>query len=123
MPNGGGFCFGLMAGDYNPIHYVATYARRMGFRKDFAHAQLSLALCIQHLPAFKKNEPVRLDVAFKGPVYYGSNVTMQYADDGAGYRFDLYCEGNPRPCLRGSLNRAEPDLDSLRKDLSALMCH
>ena len=118
MPNGGGFCFGLMAGDYNPLHYLASYARFMGFQRDFAHSQLSLALCVQHLPAFRKDEPVRLDVAIKGPVYYGSNVTMNYSDQGQGYRFDLYCEDNPRPSLVGSLSTADPDLESIRRDLS-----
>lgn len=121
MPNGGGFCFGLMAGDYNPIHYLAVYARRMRFRQDFAHAQLTLAMCIRQLPVFDRDEPVRLDVAFKGPVYYGSNVTMQYVDTGKSHRFDLYCEDNLRPCVSGCLSSAEPDLDALRNDLPPLM--
>lgn len=116
MPNGGGFCFGLMAGDYNPIHYLAPYARRMGFRRDFAHAQLSAALCLRHLPPFKADEPVRLDLAIKGPVYYGSSVTMRYSDDGKGHRFDLYCEDSPKPCISGSLNSAKPDLGLIFRD-------
>jgi acyl dehydratase len=116
MPNRGGFCFGLMAGDYNPIHYLAPYARRMGFRRDFAHAQLTLALCIRHLPPFQQDEPVRLDVAIKGPVYYGSNVTMKYSDDGKGPRFDLYCEDNARPCISGSMNSAKPDFGLIFHD-------
>jgi hypothetical protein len=121
MPNGGGFCLGLMAGDYNAIHYLAPYARRMGFRRDFAHAQLTVALCVRHLPAFQEDEPVRLDVAIKGPVYYGSNVTMKYAHNGKGHRFDLDCEDNPRPCISGSLSTAKPDFDLACNDLSWLM--
>ncbi len=77
MPNGGGFCFGLMTGDYNAIHYLAPYARYMGFQRDFAHAQLTLGLCLRYLPPFHENETVSLDVALKGPVYYGSNVTTR----------------------------------------------
>lgn len=121
MPNGGGFCFGLMAGDYNPIHYLAPYARIMRFQRDFAHAQMTLALCIRNLPGFLRDEPVRLDVAIKGPVYYGSNVNMKYCEKGKSYRFDLYCEGNARPCLSGNLSSAEPDLGLLCKGLSSLM--
>jgi len=117
MPSGGGFCFGLMAGDYNGIHYFAPYARRMGFRRDFAHAQLTVASCIRHLPEFRENESVRLDVAIKGPVYYGSNVTMKFSPDDTSHRFDLYCEGNPRPCLSGCLRITEPDLDTIYDDL------
>jgi hypothetical protein len=111
MPNGGGFCLGLMAGDYNPVHYLAPYARRMGFNRPFAHAQLSVALCVHHLPPFSQDESVRLDVAIKGPVYYGSNVTMKRSDDGASHRFDLYCEDNPRPCISGSLSYGSLDSD------------
>lgn len=113
MPSGGGFCFGLMTGDYNAIHYLGPYARRMGFRRDFAHAQLSVALCIRNLPAFRQEEPVCLDVAIKGPVYYGSNVIMKYSDDEKGYRFDLYCDDNPRPCIQGSLGTAGNSADLL----------
>jgi hypothetical protein len=116
MPNGGGFCLGLMTGDYNGIHYFAPYARRMGFRRDFAHSQLTVALCHRHLPALQENESVSLDVAIKGPVYYGSNVTMKYSDDGKGHRFDLYCEDNARPCISGSLNSAKPDFGLIFHD-------
>ncbi|HTY22849.1 MAG TPA: hypothetical protein VMC85_06950 [Desulfomonilaceae bacterium] len=112
MPHGSGFRFGLMAGDYNPIHYVAPYARLMGFRRDFAHAQRTLALCLQHLPAFAEDQPVRLDVSIKGPVYYGSKVTMKVASDTRSHRFDLFCEDDPRPCIRGSLSSFGSVLDS-----------
>ncbi|MBI4964696.1 MAG: hypothetical protein HY913_15560 [Desulfomonile tiedjei] len=122
MPNGGGFCFGLMAGDYNPIHYFSPYARRMGFRRDFAHAQLSVALCLRHLPPVQADEPVRLDVAFKGPVYYGSKVTMKYSDCEKGHRFDLYCEDNARPPISGSLSSAKPDFGLIFHDFYSWVC-
>ncbi len=123
MPRGGGFCFGLMAGDYNAIHYLAPYARRMGYERAFAHSQLSLALCVRHLPAFAQDTPVRLDVAIKGPVYYGSKVSMKHEEQGRGHRFDLYCEDNPRPCISGFLDSAEPDLEDIRNTYALLGCH
>jgi hypothetical protein len=113
MPNGGGFCFGLMAGDYNPIHYFAPYGRLMGFRRDFAHSQITIALCLRHLPAFPEGQPVCLDVSIKGPVYYGSNVTMRLSDAEESHGFELYCEDNPRPCIKGALSSLESDLDSI----------
>jgi hypothetical protein len=111
MPDGGGFCLGLMAGDYNPVHYLGAYARRMGFNRPFAHSQLTVALCVHHLPPLREDGSVRLDVAIKGPVYYGSNVVMKRSDDGASHRFDLFCEENPRPCISGSLGYGELDSD------------
>jgi hypothetical protein len=113
MPNGGGFCFGLIAGDYNPIHYFAPYSRLMGFRRDFAHSQITIALCLRHLPAFPENQPVCLDVSIKGPVYYGSNVTMRLSNAEKSHGFELYCEDNSRPCIKGSLSSPEPKLDSI----------
>jgi len=123
MPRGGGFCFGLITGDYNAAHYLAPYARRMGFERDFAHSQLTVALCLRHLPPFEHNQPVRLDVAIKGPVYYESHVTMKYSSQNRGHRFDLYCEDNPRPCISGSLDSAEPDVDLISDTYSWLKCH
>jgi hypothetical protein len=120
MPSGGGFCFGLMAGDYNGIHYFAPYARLMGFRRDFAHSQLTVALCVRHLPVFNETEPVSLDVAIKGPVYYESSVTMKYGHNGKGDRFDLYCEDNPRPCISGHLSSVQSGLDSMYDHLCGL---
>jgi len=121
MPKGGGFCFGLISGDYNALHYLAPYARHMGFRRDFAHGQLSVALCARHLPALREDEPVRLDVAIKGPVYYGSDVTLKYSAEKGSHPFDLYCGENPRPCVRGCLSSVEPDFDSIWNALSRLM--
>jgi hypothetical protein len=122
MPRGGGFCFGLMAGDYNGIHYLSPYARLMGFERDFAHSQLTLALCVRHLPPLDQNKRVILDVAIKGPVYYGSNVNMKYSAQGRGHRFDLYCEDKQRPCLSGSVDSSEPDLEALRDMYSWVTC-
>jgi hypothetical protein len=94
----------------------------MGFERDFAHSQLTLAHCIRHLSPFERDEPIRLDVAIKGPVYYGSNVTLNYSSMGKGRRFDLYCGENPRPCVMGSLETGEPDLDLIRDTYSWIKC-
>jgi hypothetical protein len=122
MPRGGGFCFGLMAGDYNALHYLSPYARRMGFERTFAHAQFSLALCMRHLPGAEPDRPVRLDAAIKGPVYFGRNVLMKHAVQGQGRRFDLYCADNPRPCITGLYESAEPDFEMLRDTYALVQC-
>ena len=56
---------------------------------------------------------MRLDVSLKGPVYYGSNVTMRLSEAEKSHSFELYCEDNPRPCIKGALSSPEPNLDSI----------
>ena len=108
MPARGKLRLGFLTGDYNGIHYSAPYARIMGFRSDFAHGQRSLAECLFRLPPLQENLPIRLDVALKGPVYYGRSVVMRYMTDHGDRRFDLYSGDNPKPCLMGSLYNVEP---------------
>ena len=106
-PAKGGFRFALISGDYNGIHYIAPYARMFGFKRDFAHGQVSVLQCLQHLPEISVDNPLRIDVALKGPVYYSSEVVMKYNPCPKGYRFDLYCGDMKRPCILGSTRNVE----------------
>ncbi|MGD0820657.1 MAG: hypothetical protein ABSA71_07920 [Desulfomonilia bacterium] len=103
MPEGKGFRFGLLTGDYNGIHYLAPYARMLGFKRDFMHAQRSLAECLRALPPVEGDNPMRLDVAFKGPVYYGTSALMKYTAIKGGFRFDLHTDDDERPCVTGNV--------------------
>lgn len=107
-PRGVGWRAARLSGDYNPMHYVAGYARRFRFARDFAHTQLMVAACLRRLPeplAALDAQPLRLDVAYKGPVYYGSRLTLEGARTDAGYRFDLYCGDADKPAIPGRLER------------------
>jgi len=107
MPRGSGLRFGLLIGDYNGIHYLAPYARMLGFKRDFSHAQRSMAECLRRLPSLNGNEPLCLDVSLKGPVYYSERVTLKYAGRNGGYRFDLLASGDDRPRIMGNIFQAE----------------
>jgi hypothetical protein len=128
-PSGGGFKFALICGDYNGIHYIAPYARIFGFNSDFAHGQFSIIQCAQHLPRLDEEEPVRIDVSLKGPMYYSSEALLKYVSDRSGLGFDLYCGDNPRPCIIGSMRNVTPgsrlievnkDKDSSKKNQELL---
>jgi hypothetical protein len=67
----------------------------------------SLTHCLRRLPRLESKYPVRLDTAYKGPVYYDTPLTLKSAPDGGGARFDLYCAGDPRPCLMGKIDAGE----------------
>jgi hypothetical protein len=107
LQGGAGIGFATLSGDGNPIHYWRWYARLSVFRRDFAQPLLILASSVAHLGKNKLNN-VCLDVAFKGPVYYESNVILRSADGEDSSRFDIYCEGNPRPCICCDLKTCAP---------------
>jgi hypothetical protein len=107
-PSGGGWQFARLSGDFNPAHFFAPWARLRGFERDFCHTQRVIADCLRRLPdagALHAASPLRLDVAFKGPVYYGSKLVMAGVTEGDRCRFDLYCGRRDKPALAGCLQR------------------
>ena len=66
--------FARLTGDYNPMHWSDAYARRAGFRCAFHHAQRMLGQCLARLP---RRAGSLLQAWFKGPVYYGAQVTLR----------------------------------------------
>jgi hypothetical protein len=103
LPAGIGFAFARLSGDGNPLHFWKLYARMSGFQRDFAQPLLVLSETLAHLEKKHPAERICLDIAFKGPVYYESNVILKSLENGHAERFDIYCEGNPRPCICGNL--------------------
>ncbi|MFZ5569187.1 MAG: hypothetical protein ACOZF0_02200 [Thermodesulfobacteriota bacterium] len=126
LPSGRGFRFADISGDSNGIHYSRTYARMLGFERDFAQPMRILSKALEFVPStgnepsasgkLEKPDPAgdkaangqpdggwnnchSLDIAFKGPVYYNSRVEVRGASFHDGYRFDVYAGQNPRPCI------------------------
>jgi hypothetical protein len=91
--------YAKITGDYNPIHVSRILAKVFGFKRDIAHGMWSLAKCMAHLQDMSYEGPVRLDVAFKGPVFMDSDCFMKGHEIEGGYRFDLHCGNNPRPSI------------------------
>ena len=104
LPGGNGFRFARISGDGNGIHYSKFYARLLGFERDFAQPFLILGNAINHLMNNEKNNTTSLYVAFKGQFYYERNVTIKGMKTNSRNRFDIYSEGNDRPCINGILN-------------------
>jgi acyl dehydratase len=101
MPSGTGRRFGGLTGDYNGIHLWSWYARRFGFKGAFLHPQLSLGLCMAHLAGREDPERQRLDAWLKGPVYYGSAVTLRAAVSESDSVFALLAYEDERPRIVG----------------------
>jgi acyl dehydratase len=95
--------FGALTGDYNGIHQWDAYARRLGFRKAFAHPQRIAAQCLAHLP-MPNTLPLHLDLWLRGPVFYNSEITLitERPADGNGINFAVKLSGDERPAMIGS---------------------
>ena len=103
LQGGNGYRFAKLSGDGNPIHFWKSYARLLGFKRDFAQPLLILGSSLEYLLQVHDVNAIMLDIALKGPIYYGSNVILKSEQDNDFRRFDIYEEGNPRPCVCGKL--------------------
>ena len=100
-PQGGGWRFGALTGDYNPLHWSDAYARAFGFMRAFHHPGRIAAQCLARL-ALDRGEPRKqLELWIKGPVYYGAALVLRRRDDGDGCLFALHVDGDVRPALVG----------------------
>lgn len=103
LPEGIGLGFARISGDGNPIHFWRFYARLLGFARDFAQPLLVLTRALTCLDRKDPSGKLGLNIAFKGPVYYGKNVLLKSAQVGPAKRFDIYSEANSRPSICGSM--------------------
>lgn len=102
LPGGNGFRFARISGDGNGIHYSKLYARLFGFKRDFAQPFLILGSAIRHvIDNDDRNVPISLSVAIKGQFYYEKDVVIKGAQMHGANRFDIYSQGNERPCMSG----------------------
>jgi acyl dehydratase len=103
IPKNRGRQYARLSGDYNPIHVSALAARTFGFECDIAHGFGVLAQALEYSKrlgdAGVDGKAVQVDVAFKGPVFLGSDVSIRQNPDVSADRFDVYCDDNSKPSL------------------------
>ncbi|MCP4602599.1 MAG: hypothetical protein GY847_19140 [Proteobacteria bacterium] len=112
LSSGKGFRFARISGDSNGMHYSAFYAKLMGYKRDFAQPMLVLTNSLSRLPKLPTGKPVCLETHLKGPIYYKRTVTTKSKTYKTGHRFDLYSEGNDRPCISGKIYIHNTDVKS-----------
>lgn len=105
-PAGGGWRFGSLTGDYNPLHLWNGYARKRGHAGASFHPQRVLGQCLARL-AQGDALPLRLDAWIKGPVFYDAPVELKSENGAAGTRFALHVADDARPAVVGELRRGE----------------
>ncbi len=104
---GGGFQFSRISGDTNGIHSSSAYARLFGFKGALHHPHALVGRCLARLPE-PASSTQRLDLWLKGPVYYGSDVTLASRGEEAGVAFSLTVAGSGRPAFLGRRYSVEP---------------
>jgi acyl dehydratase len=89
-----------VSGDYNPIHLYPLTARALGFKRQIAHGMWtkarSVAALENRLPA-----AVRVDVAFRKPVFLPGKVAFGAEQVDDGYAFTLTKPGSDTVHLVG----------------------
>lgn len=112
IPAGTGRAFGLLTKDVNPIHMSKWLARLFGFERDLVHGLWAIARALPALSVdVAPEQPVRLDCAFKGPLYMERDVAAVGAagDADAAGAFELYSGSNERPSVIGRWRNVAAD--------------
>jgi len=100
IPSHVGRSYGWLTKDLNPIHTSPLAAKLFGFERDLAHGMWGVARALPLLShGIDMNTPVRLDCAFKGPMYMGSGVSVVRS----GSAFEMYSGDNPKPSVIGRI--------------------
>lgn len=108
VPAGTGRRYAGITGDFNPIHLFPLTAKLFGFKRDIAHGMWSLANAVGRLDMSIDDRPVRIDAAFKGPMFMANTARLHSRSDESGRKFDVYCSGNPKPVICGDIRWVEP---------------
>ncbi len=108
IPRGIGKKYAKITGDYNPIHMSKLLAPLFGLKRDVAHAMWACANAMAYLPALPEGKPVRVDFAFKGPLFLDNKSHIRVREREGGIRFDYYCGDNDRPGINGDISTVDP---------------
>ena len=100
LPADLGRTYAGVSGDYNPIHLFPLTAKALGFRRQIAHGMWTKARCVA---ALENRLPgaVRVDVAFKKPVFLPGTVAFGSRRLDDGHAFTLAKAGSETVHLVG----------------------
>jgi len=104
IPDNIGNEYSKVCSDYNPIHLSKAVAKLFGYKGKVAHAMWAAACSMGSLPEISTDKPVRIDLAFKGPLFAGDKSYIKTSRTDDYIRFDYYCGDNRRPCINGKMS-------------------
>jgi len=97
VPANAGRAYARVCKDYNPIHIATPLAWLFGFKKAIAHGMWVSARALGEMKLAHSCK--EFDLAFKGPVYTGTQVSIQKKNE----HFNIFCKGNKRPVILGRI--------------------
>jgi acyl dehydratase len=100
LPGDLGRRYGAVSGDRNPIHLYPLTAKALGFPRQIAHGMWSKARCIAALEN-RLPDAVRVEVAFKKPIFLPGKAQFGAEQTATGYDFTLLNPKNGAPHLLG----------------------
>ena len=92
LPEDLGRKYGAVSGDRNPIHLYPITAKALGFPRHIAHGMWTKARCIAALEN-RLPDAVKVEVAFKKPVFLPGTVAFGTEETATGWDFGLF---NPK---------------------------
>lgn len=92
--------YAAVSGDHNPIHLYPVTAKALGFKQQIAHGMWTKARCVAALEN-RLPDAVRVDVAFKTPVFLPGSVAFGSAAVEDGHAFSLSNPRSGKPHLGG----------------------
>jgi hypothetical protein len=99
LPENIGRRFVSVSGDSNGLHWSKLYAKIYGFKRDFAQPLHILPFALDQVLNFYDTPLKKIDIQFKGPVYYNHYVRVNGVQNDEQIRFNIYSEGNNKPCM------------------------
>ncbi|WP_210652042.1 MaoC/PaaZ C-terminal domain-containing protein [Nocardioides sp. SYSU D00065] len=100
LPADLGRTYASVSGDANPIHLYPLTARALGFRRQIAHGMWTKARSVAAIEN-RLPEAVRVEVAFKKPVFLPGTVAYAARRDEDGWSFALTSPKDGAPHLLG----------------------
>jgi len=100
LPDNLGRSYGAVSGDRNPIHLYPLTAKALGFPRHIAHGMWSKARCIAALEN-RLPDQVRVEVAFKKPIFLPGKARFGAEANPAGWDFALVNPKSGAPHLLG----------------------
>ncbi len=104
LPGDLGRTYAGVSGDHNPIHLYPLTAKALGFPRQIAHGMWSLARSVAAIEN-RLPDAVRVDAAFKKPVFLPGTVAFADRRDGDVHTFSLT---NPKDGSPHLVGRATP---------------
>ena len=93
--------------DYNPIHISKTLAPLFGMKRDVAHAMWATGQALGRMDTIVYDKPVRIDLAFKGPLFLDNKSSVRTIEKKKALYFDYYCGKNDRPSINGRVSNVK----------------